>query len=151
MRSGAAVQDFARAALRSHRRRLGHSRSDLALLVHTSPQTVAQWETGVTTPTPPHLKALADCLNLMTDDLLTTTRTEATLRGLRERCGFTARAAAAAVGVSASVLSTVETGSGALTDTIAKRMAGAYGIPADELHSAWQRTVDDRTRRLTSR
>ena len=151
MRSGAGVHGFAHAVLRSRRRRLGLSRADVAVLIHTSAQAVAQWETGAAAPTPPHLKALAECLGIAGDDLIRTPRDQASLAGLRERAGLTARSVAERTNISRTVLSSVETGTAALTALIADRLAPLYETPVAELHAAWQRTVDERTRRLKAR
>jgi transcriptional regulator with XRE-family HTH domain len=132
--------DFAGDVMQAARQGYGLSRAAVATLVTVSPQTVAQWETGRSVPTPAHLIAVAQALHVTPEQLLRAPAVAADLVGLRTRTGRTANAVARQIGFSAPLLSRWETGGSAVNSQAAQRLAALYGTTAASIRAASRRS-----------
>ena len=141
------VHLFAHGVLRRVRSERGLTIRDLSLLLDVSPQAATAWEQGKSTPSPGHLRKLAEVLKISTDDLLRTPLNEADLASLRERAGLSAAEVARSVGVHRSALSEIERGYRKLPARLHSQLASLYGRDQAMIASAWQRGRDAATRR----
>jgi transcriptional regulator with XRE-family HTH domain len=140
------VQRFAPAVLRRARTAAGLSTDRLGVLVGVSGATVSRWESGQHAPSPPHLVALAEALDLPIDDLVRIAADQALLVHLRERAGLTAATAARALNISLAAYSRLERGIDQLGDERIAAVAHLYAADPVEVIAA-----RDRTRRAMTR
>jgi transcriptional regulator with XRE-family HTH domain len=143
------VHLFAHGVLRRVRSERGLTIRDLSLLLDVSPQAATAWEQGKSTPSPSHLRRLAEVLRISTDDLLRTPLNEADLASMRERAGLSATEVARSVGVHRSALSEIERGYRKLSPQLCGRLAALYGRDQAMIADAWQRGRDAATRRAS--
>ncbi len=143
------VHLFAHGVLRRVRSERGLTIRDLSLLLDVSPQAATAWEQGRSTPSPGHLRKLAEVLRISTDDLLRTPLNEADLASLRERAGLSATEVARSVGVHRSALSEIERGYRKLPPRLCSELAVLFGRDEATISEAWQRGRDAATRRAS--
>ena len=143
------VHLFAHGVLRRVRSERGLTIRDLSLLLDVSPQAATAWEQGKSTPSPGHLRKLAEVLRISTDDLLRTPLNEADLASIRERAGLSATEVARSVGVHRSALSEIERGYRKLPAQLGNQLATLYGRDHAMIAEAWQRGRDAATRRAS--
>jgi transcriptional regulator with XRE-family HTH domain len=143
------VHLFAHGVLRRVRSERGLTIRDLSLLLDVSPQAATAWEQGKSTPSPGHLRKLAEVLRISTDDLLRTPLNEADLASIRERAGLSATEVARSVGVHRSALSEIERGYRKLPPQLCNRLSALYGRDQAMIAEAWQRGRDAATRRAS--
>ncbi|HET6209443.1 MAG TPA: helix-turn-helix transcriptional regulator [Jatrophihabitans sp.] len=141
------VHLFAHGVLRRVRSERGLTIRDLSLLLDVSAQAATAWEQGRSTPSPGHLRSLAEVLRISTDDLLRTPLNEADLASLRERAGLSATEVARSVGVHRSALSEIERGYRKLPNQLRSQLAVLYGREPAMITDAWQRGREAATRR----
>lgn len=111
------------------------SRAELAVLLHTDPDTVRKWETGGSTPTPSKLLALTEVLGVPQTDLHSGDG-PLTLKDLRRRAGLNQSHLAKHAGVSASVVSGWESGKNTVPQDIRPVLAEAFQASVADVDAA---------------
>ena len=139
---------FSGAILRRNRLRLGYSAAALAVRIGVRENTVLRWETGLASPTPRHLGAIAESVRLTPADLLTSVNARRTLRDLRLFAALNLDQAAQQAGLSRSALVRLERGVAAVGDR-ASLLASAYNVDLSEVHAAATETLDAARRAAT--
>ncbi|MFI9203742.1 helix-turn-helix transcriptional regulator [Streptomyces sp. NPDC053048] len=132
--------------MRDHRQRAGLSLEQLAVLADISPETARRVEAGACRPTARVAVALAQALQVEMDILAPSPPGPETLKHLRQRTGKTQRQVADEVGMSAQMVSRVESGVYRVREP--GRWAPAYGVTPQQWLTAWQAGRDERRRRI---
>ncbi|MFC8350363.1 helix-turn-helix domain-containing protein [Streptomyces sp. NPDC057280] len=117
------------------------AQTDVATAVGVADSTVAGWETGLATPDPEKLPALAKALRRELDDLFPRTGLP-DLTDLRCDAGYYQYETAKLIGTkSAGPVAGAERGERRLKDKYVPALAAAYGVSEEELRRAEDRSI----------
>ena len=142
------VRGFSGAALDRALARRKITAEDLADKIGMSHQAVSTWRRGKAAPTPAALKKMAAALDISPADLTPIPAGKLRLADLRFHAGFNGRAAAKELSISPTFLSEIERGRKAYDLVLASAFAELYAVTLEDVASAWERTVADRTTRV---
>ncbi|MFF4362929.1 helix-turn-helix transcriptional regulator [Streptomyces sp. NPDC001351] len=132
---------FDRGRVRAVRRAAEVAQADVATAVGVADSTVAGWETGLATPDPEKLPALAKALKRNLDDLFPRTGLP-DLTDLRCDAGYYQYETAKLIGTkSAGPVAGAERGERRLKDKYVPALAQAYGVREEELRRAEDRSI----------
>ncbi|MCX5555351.1 MULTISPECIES: helix-turn-helix transcriptional regulator [unclassified Streptomyces] len=135
------ARHFDRGRVRAVRRAAEVAQADVATTVGVADSTVAGWETGLATPDPEKLPALAKALKRDLDDLFPRTGLP-DLTDLRCDAGYYQYETAKLIGTkSAGPVAGAERGERRLKDKYVPALAAAYGVSGEELRRAEDRSI----------
>ncbi|MGW6909225.1 helix-turn-helix transcriptional regulator [Streptomyces sp. NPDC054940] len=135
------ARHFDRGRVRAVRRAAEVPQADVATAVGVADSTVAGWETGLATPDPEKLPALARALKWELDDLFPRTGLP-DLTDLRCDAGYYQYETAPLIGTkSAGPVAGAERGERRLKDKYVPALAAAYGVSEEELRRAEDRSI----------
>ncbi|MEU6353106.1 helix-turn-helix transcriptional regulator [Streptomyces sp. NPDC047072] len=135
------ARHFDRGRVRAVRRAAEVAQTDVATAVGVADSTVAGWETGLATPDPEKLPALAKALRRELDDLFPRTGLP-DLTDLRCDAGYYQYETAKLIGTkSAGPVAGAERGERRLKDKYVPALAAAYGVSEEELRRAEDRSI----------
>ncbi|MEW2305958.1 helix-turn-helix transcriptional regulator [Streptomyces sp. NPDC006655] len=135
------ARHFDRGRVRAVRRAAEVAQADVATAVGVADSTVAGWETGLATPDPEKLSALAKALKRDLDDLFPRTGLP-DLTDLRCDAGYYQYETAKLIGTkSAGPVAGAERGERRLKDKYVPALAQAYGVSEEELRRAEDRSI----------
>ncbi|WP_405539621.1 helix-turn-helix transcriptional regulator [Streptomyces sp. NBC_00075] len=127
--------------MRTVRRAANVAQTDVATAVGVAGSTVAGWETGLATPDPEKLPALAKALDRELDKLFPRTGLP-DLTDLRCDAGYYQYETATLIGTkSAGPVAGAERGERRLKDKYVPALAAAYGVSEEELRRAEDRSI----------
>lgn len=142
------VRGFSGARLRRFRLERGLTGDELADAAEVSYQAVSAWETGRSAPTPHLLARVARVLHVTIADLVAIPPGKLTLSDLRVQAGMTQSEIAAELGVSTSIVGTIEKGRTKYHPDRAACMARLYEVNLGEVEAAWQNSRATRAARI---
>ena len=135
------ARHFDRGRVRAVRRAAEVAQADVATAVGVADSTVAGWETGLATPDPEKLPALAKALKRDLDDLFPRTGLP-DLTDLRCDAGYYQYETAKLIGTkSAGPVAGAERGERRLKEKYVPALAQAYGVSENELRRAEDRSI----------
>lgn len=135
------ARHFDRGRVRAVRRAAEVAQADVATAVGAGDSTVAGWETGLATPDPEKLPALARALKRELDDLFPRAGLP-DLTDLRCDAGYYQYETAKLIGTkSAGPVAGAERGERRLKDKYVPALAAAYGVSEEELRRAEDRSI----------
>lgn len=135
------ARHFDRGRVRAVRRAAEVAQTDVATAVGVADSTVAGWETGLATPDPEKLPALAKALRRELDDLFPRAGLP-DLTDLRCDAGYYQYETAKLIGTkSAGPVAGAERGERRLKDKYVPALAAAYGVSEEELRRAEDRSI----------
>jgi transcriptional regulator with XRE-family HTH domain len=135
------ARHFDRGRVRAVRRAAEVAQADVATTVGVADSTVAGWETGLATPDPEKLPALAKALKRDLDDLFPRAGLP-DLTDLRCDAGYYQYETAKLIGTkSAGPVAGAERGERRLKDKYVPSLAAAYGVSEEELRRAEDRSI----------
>jgi transcriptional regulator with XRE-family HTH domain len=135
------ARHFDRGRVRAVRRAAEVAQADVATAVGVADSTVAGWETGLATPDPEKLPALANALKRDLDDLFPRTGLP-DLTDLRCDAGYYQYETAVLIGTkSAGPVAGAERGERRLKDKYIPALAEAYGVSEEEVRRAADRSI----------
>lgn len=144
MVSRSGVSGFSGARLRRYRHSHDLTIDSLADAAGVSSEAISAWETGRSAPTAPLLARVANILRITVADLAPIPEDRLRLSDLRVQAGLNQGEAAAAVGISATLLGRIEKGRKPYDVDRAAQLAELYGTKLSRVRDAWNRDIEGR-------
>ena len=119
---------------------------DLSVHLGASTTAIYGWLSSRRVPEPPVLVELAHALGLRPADLTLVSESEERLYDLRIHAGLLQEDAAKAAGLRQPQLSKMERGVAVPRKELCGGLARTYGLPAERVLAAWERSREDRRR-----
>ena len=133
-------------ALRAAMSRRDVTVGDLSVHLGASTTAIYGWLSSRRVPEPPVLVELAHALGLRPADLTLVSESEERLYDLRIHAGLLQEDAATAAGLRQPQLSEMERGVAVPRKELCDGLARTYGLPAERVLAAWERSREDRRR-----
>lgn len=133
-------------ALRAAMSRRDVTVDDLSVHLGASTTAIYGWLSSRRVPEPPVLVELAHALGLRPADLTLVSESEERLYDLRIHAGLLQEDAATAAGLRQPQLSKMERGVAVPRKELCDGLARIYGLPAERVLAAWERSREDRRR-----
>lgn len=134
-----ALYGFDPTRLTEVRRERGLSRSDLGRLSSVTYNTVRNWETGESAPSPSTLERVAEVLGVTVHELAVVPEQAQTLASWRTRRGLAQSDIAQELGMSKSTYSRLERGERSPTSDERRKLATILDTSEEQVTSLWMR------------